>query len=142
MPKHTAPAQRVARIDPDEDSWRAAYREADEHNRAELRRYQRDLAAARRGNRSARRARVALPDLREAPRLPDFGARRAPHVRRELLGRYLHDRDANVVHDCYAATETCAIDDIVNGTFIHFGGELAAALPDDTTACACMAEEA
>lgn len=134
---------RLRREDPDEATWRARWAEADAHNRAELRRFRADLDAARRGNRTARRTKVKAPDLVEAPPLPDFGARRPAHVKRELLGRYLFDRDTGTVHDCYAAVGACAIDEIANGTFVHFGGELDAALPADAVQCpACMAEEA
>jgi len=56
--------------------------------------------------------------------LPDFTASAPAHVHRQLLGRFLVNRDTLVVHDCYRATEECGIDGIVNGTFYHFWGEL------------------
>lgn len=139
--KRPAPEQRLNREDPDEAAWQSAWRVAHDHNLAEIERFQADVAEARRTSRAGARVTVKLPKLHEAPPLPDFGAHRPGHARRELLGRYLHDRDANVVHDCYRAVETCVIDEIRNGTFIHFGGELDGALPDDATACDCMAAE-
>jgi len=56
--------------------------------------------------------------------LPDFGASAPAHVTRELLGRFLVDRDTSTVHDCYAATPACGLDGIRHGTFYHFWTEL------------------
>ena len=56
--------------------------------------------------------------------LPDFTASAPAHVTRELLGRFLVDRDTSTVHDCYAATPACGLDGIRNGTFYHFWTEL------------------
>ena len=72
----------------------------------------------------------------EAPPLPSWSA--PPHVTRELLGRYLVDRDTGTVHDVAHALEACAIDGIRNGTFVHFESELAGALPADVVDCTCM----
>jgi hypothetical protein len=57
-------------------------------------------------------------------RLPDFGASRSPAVQRELLGRFVLDRDTHVIHDCYAAAPECGVDSIANGTFYHFWSEV------------------
>ena len=62
----------------------------------------------------------------------------ASHVTRQLFGRYLHDRDRNVVHDVTFARESCGIDAIRNGTFIHFASELDAELPPGVLDCSCM----
>ena len=59
---------------------------------------------------------------------------------RELLGRYLHDRDTGLVHDMAHALESCGIDGIRNGTFVHFAPELEGALPADVVDCTCMTE--
>lgn len=74
-----------------------------------------------------------------APALPAFAG--AAHVSREVLGRYLHDRDRNVVHDVLHAFESCAVDVIRNATFVHFAHELEASLPAGVADCACMTEE-
>ena len=71
----------------------------------------------------------------EAPPLPVWTA--PPHVTRELLGRYLHDRDTGVVHDTAHALESCGIDSVRNATFVHFAHELGA-LPADVVDCTCM----
>lgn len=71
-----------------------------------------------------------------APALPAFVG--AAHVSRELLGRYLHDRDRNVVHDAMHALEACDVDGIRNGTFVHFAHELEGTLPADAVDCSCM----
>jgi hypothetical protein len=60
------------------------------------------------------------------------------HVTREVLGRFLHDRDTGMVHDVEHALESCYLDNIQNGTFIHFASELDGALPADAVDCACM----
>jgi len=68
----------------------------------------------------------------EAPALPGW---RAPsHVKRELLGRYLENRDTGQVHDVEHATAECRIDAIANGTFYHFESEL----PDELDDHECM----
>jgi len=78
-------------------------------------------------------------DRYTAPPLPKWSA--PAHVTRELLGRYLIDRDTGVLHDVTVATEGCAIDRIHNGTFVHFASELAGALPADARDCAaCIGE--
>jgi len=59
------------------------------------------------------------------------------HVTRPLLGRYLHDRDTNVVHDTAHALASCGIDAIRNATFVHFASELET-LPPDVIDCTCM----
>lgn len=68
-----------------------------------------------------------------APALPAWSG--SPHITREIYGRFLHDRDTNVIHDVSRATEICGIDAIANGTFIHFASELAAAVPADARDC-------
>ena len=73
-----------------------------------------------------------------APALPSWSA--PAHVTRELLGRYLHDRDRNVVHDTQHALEACQLDGIRNGTFVHFASELDT-LPADVADCECMGGE-
>lgn len=75
----------------------------------------------------------------DAPALPAFTA--PPHVTRELLGRFLHDRDTGVLHDVSRGTEACRIDRIRNGTFVHFLRELAGAVPADARDCTdCIGE--
>ena len=85
-----------------------------------------------------RRAEELAPDepqrVFDAPALPAWSA--PAHVKRELLGRYLVDRDTSVVHDVSAALETCQVDGIRNGTFYHFETELPAG--DELVDCACM----
>jgi hypothetical protein len=68
----------------------------------------------------------------EAPPLPSWQA--PEHVKREVLGRYLEDRDTGQVHDVEHATPACAIDAIANGTFYHFESEL----PDTVADHGCM----
>jgi hypothetical protein len=63
-------------------------------------------------------------ELFEPVPLPDFAAQRSPHVSREVLGRFLLDRDTGLVHDVATARPACQLDAIANATFIHFGHEL------------------
>ena len=56
------------------------------------------------------------------------------HVKRELFGRYLVERDTGIVHDVEHAAEACEIDGIRDGTFYPFETEL----PDELVDCACM----
>ena len=60
--------------------------------------------------------------------LPDFAAGAPAHITREVLGRFLEDRDTGTLHDVYAATEACGVDGIRNGTWYHFGSECPAGL--------------
>ncbi len=62
----------------------------------------------------------------QAPELPAWSGNAPAHVTRELLGRFLQDRDRQVVHDVYHATPECGIDAIRNGTFFHFWSEVVA----------------
>lgn len=73
----------------------------------------------------------------EAPPLPGWS--KPKFVQRELLGRYLHDRDANVVHDAENATPECRLDAVDNATFIHFLHELEHNVPDAEPCQHCMA---
>ena len=88
-------------------------------------------------------AEIADPEMPirayDAPPLPAFAG--SAHVTRELLGRFLLDRDTGVLHDVSHATEACRIDAIRNGTFVHFASELAGALPANARDCAaCIGE--
>ncbi len=97
--------------------------------------------AGRRWGAATNRARRAGGDFTPAEffTAPAFPTWSAPaHVTRELLGRYLHDRDTNIVHDTAHALEACGIDGIHNATFVHFRSELERALPADVVDCACM----
>ena len=101
--------------------------------------------ASRRWEKAHSRARRAGGDFTaiefyDAPALPAFTG--PAHVTRPLLGRYLVDRDAKVVHDTAHALESCGIDGIRNGTFVHFKTELDGALPPDGVDCACMGGDA
>ena len=60
----------------------------------------------------------------QAPALPAWSAQAPAHVTRELLGRFLQDRNTRTVHDVYRATAECAVDAIRNGTFFHFWSEV------------------
>jgi hypothetical protein len=75
-----------------------------------------------------------------APTLPDWSAQASNHVTRELLGRFLQDRDTRVVHDVYAATPECGVDAIRNGTFFHFWSEVVAdtSVADDQPCPRCI----
>jgi hypothetical protein len=59
-------------------------------------------------------------------------------VARQIFGRFLYDREANVLHDVLGADDSCALDMIAAATFIHFGYELAAAIPDDAIYHDCV----
>ncbi len=76
----------------------------------------------------------------QAPTLPAWSAKAPAHVTRELLGRFLQDRDTQVVHDVYQATPECAVDGIRNGTFFHFWSEVLAdiSIADDRPCPDCM----
>lgn len=84
-----------------------------------------------------RRAEQLRPDdpiaAFEPPALPSWSA--PAHVRRELFGRYVVDRDTGVAHDVTHALETCGVDGIHRATFYHFESELPA---DELVDCACM----
>lgn len=69
----------------------------------------------------------------QAPALPVWSAKAPAHVTRQLLGRFLQDRDTGVVHDVYAAKPECLVDAIPNGTFFHFWSEVVtdASVADD-----------
>ena len=77
----------------------------------------------------------------QAPALPLWSEKAPDHVTRELLGRFLQDRDTRVVHDVYRATPECAVDAIRNGTFFHFWSEVLAdtGVADDIPCRRCMA---
>ncbi len=77
----------------------------------------------------------------QAPALPAWSANAPAHVTRELLGRFLHDRDSRVVHDVYRATPDCGVDAIRNGTFFHFWSEVVAdtTIVDDLPCPLCLA---
>lgn len=77
-------------------------------------------------------------DLYEPVPLPDFRTRAPAHVTRELLGRFLIDRDTLTVHDVYAAEPACGIDGIRNGTFVHFLSELLETVEEETPCAGCM----
>lgn len=65
------------------------------------------------------------------PALPDWEELRPAGVKRELLGAFLVDREAELVHSIAAAALSCRIDAIRSGTFYHFGHEV----PDDVARC-------
>jgi hypothetical protein len=77
----------------------------------------------------------------QAPELPAWSEQVPAHVTRELLGRFLQDRDAWVVHDVHRATPRCAVDAIHNGTFFHFWSEVVAdiTVAEDLPCLHCMA---
>lgn len=77
----------------------------------------------------------------QAPALPVWSAQAPVHVTRELLGRFLQDRDSRVVHDVHRATPDCAVDAIRNGTFFHFWSEVVAdaSVAEDLPCPRCMA---
>jgi hypothetical protein len=64
------------------------------------------------------------------------------HVTRpDVFGRFLVDRDRNVLHDVGAASPACAINEIANGTYIHFAHELEAHVGLDVVDCShCFGE--
>lgn len=68
-----------------------------------------------------------------APALPAWSG--PAHVRRELFGRYVVDRETGTVHDVQHALEECGVDAIRNATFYHFESELPA---NDLVDCVCM----
>jgi hypothetical protein len=76
----------------------------------------------------------------QAPALPAWSAQAPSHVIRELLGRFLQDRDTRVVHDVYQATPECAVDAIRNGTVFHFWSEAVAdpTVADDPPCPRCL----
>ena len=77
----------------------------------------------------------------QAPAFPVWSEQAPAHVTRELLGRFLRDRDTRIVHDVYRATPECAVDAIRNGTFFHFWSEVVAdaSVADDLLCPLCMA---
>ncbi len=115
-------ALRAARVDdPDGEAW---------HGEARVR-----WAAAELAN-------PETPSISyRAPMLPVWSAKASTHVTREILGRFLQDRDTRVVHDVYRATPECAVDAIRNGTFFHFWSEVVmdTSVADDLPCSHCMA---
>lgn len=79
----------------------------------------------------------------EMPALPDFAADAPAHVRREIFGAYVVDRDAPgrpVVHSIADALESCGIDGIRSATFVHFWSEVVSTQPDAVAHSACIGE--
>jgi hypothetical protein len=72
--------------------------------------------------------RLVHPDPQEVPPLPTWTA--SEHVTRELLGRFIENRETGVVHDVRNATPACDVDGIARGTFYHFISEVPASLTD------------
>lgn len=71
--------------------------------------------------------------------LPDFRANAPAHVTRpDVFGRFLVDRDTLVVHDVYAAAESCGIDAIRNGTYVHFLSELLETVEEELPCGSCI----
>jgi hypothetical protein len=101
MPRDIA---KVKVQDPDGESWHAE--------------------ASRRWQAAERRTPEEPFAVYEPVPLPDFSAGRSASVTRDLLGRFLHDRESGILHDCYAAVPGCAVDEIRNGTFYHFWSEV------------------
>ena len=83
-----------------------------------------------------RRAEELVPEapleVYDAPALPAWSA--PGHVKRELFGRYIVERDTGIAHDVQHALAECGLDAIRNATFYHFEVEL----PGDVIDCACM----
>lgn len=115
MPTKTKPKGRAAIHDPAGEAWHAD-------------------ARARRSKAEATDPETPIAAY-TAPPLPAWSA--PAHVKRELLGRFLLDRDQGVLHDVSHALESCGIDTIHNATFVHFASELGT-LPADARDCACM----
>jgi hypothetical protein len=76
----------------------------------------------------------------QAPALPVWSEKAPAHVTRQLLGRFLQDRDTRAVHDVYQATPECQVDAIRNGTFFHFWSEVVAdtSIVDDLPCPLCL----
>jgi hypothetical protein len=71
--------------------------------------------------------------------LPDFRAGApAPGTRPDGYGRFLQERSTGIVHDVYAATPACKIDDIRDGTYYHFWSELVEAAGEDIPCRFCL----
>jgi hypothetical protein len=134
--------------DPAEAVWRAEVARVDQVNQKVHERRQafmRQRSDALRAGRKPPKAPAAGAVTYEPwpPALPDFGATTPAIIGRQVLGRFIHDRDHNVLHDCQAAQPACAIDDVTNGTFVHFVNELVVEVPGDARPCAhCLSEEA
>lgn len=99
--------------------------------------------AERRWEEAVRRAGemgVSPISLYRAPEFPRWSA--PSHVRREVLGRFVLDRESGVLHDVTRAGEECRIDGIGSATWIHFGHEVESAAPPDARPCpVCLPEE-
>lgn len=90
-------------------------------------------------------ARANKPRARKpyaAPTLPDFRVKAADHVTRDVLGRFLQDRDTGLVHDVYAATAECDVDAITSGTWYHFWHEVVADPANDVRCPHCLGAQA
>ena len=109
--------------DPDGDAWHAAARS----------RWVGFMDAA---EGDARRAEAAWATDPEP--LPDFDAKRSPHVTRHALGRFVQQRSTGVVHDLYNATDACDVDAIPDPTYFHFWSEVTADATVDTLCDLCI----
>lgn len=84
------------------------------------------------------KAKDGRPEGWDAPDLPRFQENVAASVTREVFGRFLQDRDTGIVHDCYAATPDCRVDEIPNGTFFHFWSEVLENVQEDLPCPLCI----
>ena len=141
MAKQT-PMQRAARRpDPDGDRWFADARAVIARNEKTIERWRAEhgsLPSTRHEERAAHRE--LMDQLDDVPPLPveTWQPPRQARVSRPIMGRFLHDRDTDVVHDVTQATDDCQLDDIRNGTFVHFARELPDAVPDTAQPHSCM----
>lgn len=70
--------------------------------------------------------------------LPDWKAKAPAIVTREVLGRFLENRDTGVVHDVYNATPGCLLDEVRNATFWHFWSEVKEGIPEGEPCGNCI----
>jgi hypothetical protein len=58
--------------------------------------------------------------------LPDFEAGKSSAVSREVLGRFVQDRESGIIHDVTVAVQSCEVDGIRQAMFFHFWEEVVA----------------
>jgi hypothetical protein len=140
--KHRAAA--AAGADPDGEAWTLEAGKRWTHAVAESER----LAAAQAGEpgsakerKAAARGRKTALELYDAPPLPDFRAAAAKELELgkddEILGRFVFQPGAKLVHDVSKAGPACRIQETPR-LFVHFASELETAVPEDAEPHSCM----
>lgn len=147
MAKHKVAA--AAGPDPDGEAWQAEasarWEEAIAEGERVANEYPAEVASSSAGNRKkAARARARVLDIYAGgPALPDFRTKAAKALELgdpdadPILGRFVYQPNANLVHDTRTAGPECRIRDTPR-VFVHFANELERAVPAEAEPHSCM----